>query len=86
MTVSDFITDFSDCHCKLYLTLLASFERKKVTQNLRDMPCRYIWTEQSHIALQNTFSNPLIKQSIEKIMGKEIDLNDHFIEAAAWTT
>jgi hypothetical protein len=47
------------------------------------MPCRYIWTEQSHIALQNTFSNPLIKQSIEKIMGKEIDLNDHFIEAAA---
>ena len=77
MTVSDFITDFSDCHCKLSLKLLASFERKKVTQNLRDMPCRYMWTEQSH-----SFPNPLIKQSIEQFMGKEIDLNDHFIEAA----
>jgi hypothetical protein len=59
MTVSDFITDFSDCHCKLSLKLLASFERKKVTQNLRDMPCRYIWTEQSHIAFQTHSSNNL---------------------------
>ena len=35
LTVSDFITDFSDCHCKLSLKLLASFERKKVTQKLK---------------------------------------------------
>ena len=57
MTVSDFITDFSDCHCKLSLKRLASFERKKVAQNLRDIPCIYISTEQSHIAFQTHSSN-----------------------------
>jgi hypothetical protein len=48
MTVSDFITDFSDC-----LNTFSLIRKKESNEkSYRDMPCRYIWTEQSHIALQ----------------------------------
>ena len=66
-----FLTDFSDCHCKLTLKLLASFQKESINKNLKELlcTCRYTWTESSSIHFQNSFTHgntPIGKKEIRQ--------------------
>ena len=86
MSVSDFLTDFSDCHCKLTLKLLASFQKESINNNLKELPCtvhcRYTWTETSSIHFQNSFTHPLVKKELDNFLSTEIHLNGKGIDNA----
>ena len=87
MSVSDFLTDFSDCHCKLTLKLLASFQKESINNNLKELPCtcRYTWTESSSIHFQNSFTHgntPISKKEIRQFLSTEIYLNEKGIDNA----
>ena len=54
MFVSDFKPTFSDCHCKISIEILASFEYQKETSGLKDFPTRYFWNAESINCFQET--------------------------------
>ena len=84
MSVSDYLTDFSDCHCKLTLKLLASFQKESINNNLKELlcTCRYTWTESSSIHFQNSFTHPLEKTELDNVLSTAIQLNEKGIDNA----
>ena len=82
MSVSDFLTDYSDCHCMLTLKRLASFQKESINKNLKELPCRYAWTESSSIHFQNSFTHPLVKTELDNFLSTAIHLNEKGIDNA----
>ena len=64
MSVSDFITLLSDCHCKISLKLMSSFQREYTNDNMRKFPDKYIWDQNSVVTFQTTFSHPAIQNEL----------------------
>lgn len=64
ISVSDFITLLSDCHCKISLKLMSSFQREYTNDNMRTFPDKYIWDQNSVVNLQTTFSHPAIQNEL----------------------
>ena len=67
MFVSDLKPIYSDCHCKISIKILASFEYQKETSGLKDFPTRYIWNAESINCFQETFAHPAVQNEIKAV-------------------
>ena len=73
--VSDFIPNFSDCHCKLSFSILATFVNNTPKCNLKlaDFTKGYIWTSKSTNNFRDALCHPVCKVQIEKFLKQDMN-------------
>ncbi|VDI02521.1 Hypothetical predicted protein [Mytilus galloprovincialis] len=93
--VSEFVSTFSDCHCKISWEILAKYQITETqSNNLHAAPVNFRWTEDSPLKFQQALLSPDNQQKIssflindsdcssEDINKKAQDLCDIFLSAA----
>ena len=92
--VSDFLSTFSDCHCKISFEILAKYEEKSINNNYQKAPFKYKWKENSAVKFQEALESPEVQQMItgflnqnqgssqEDINRKAQDLTDILLSTA----
>lgn len=95
--VSDFLSTFSDCHCKISWSILAKFQIKENSQTkIHKAPLNYRWNEKSALKFQNILASDESQKKIRKFTEQDVkespdstcinkladDLNEIFISTA----
>jgi hypothetical protein len=83
MSVSDFIPLLSDCHCKISMKLLSSFQREYKNNYLKKFPDKYICNQDSLERFQAYFTHPSVKQELSSFLESNIESNETSINKAS---
>ncbi|VDI41162.1 Hypothetical predicted protein [Mytilus galloprovincialis] len=76
--ISDFIPNFSDCHCKLSFGILATYSSHLSINKFKmnAFPGGYKWTKSSTSQFQDALCHPVCKSLLNNFMNHEYDNED----------
>ncbi|CAG2220031.1 unnamed protein product [Mytilus edulis] len=78
--VSEFVSTFSDCHCKISWEILAKYQITETqSNNLHAAPVNFRWTEDSPLKFQQALLSPDNQQKISSFLINDSDCSSEDI-------